>query len=101
MGDLKREIKELREKTARTGYQFLKAELQTCLTALEMAKYELSIGNVAVAGSEVACVEEGVRTIQRFLGEVPAEQRREVETKVAELQALLEPLKTQLSPQSR
>ena len=36
MGNIDKDIRELREKTGRTRYQFLRAELQTCFTALEM-----------------------------------------------------------------
>jgi hypothetical protein len=101
MGDVEKEIKELIEKTGRTRYQFLRAELQTCLTALEMAEYELSIGNTAVAEKEVAYVEKGVRTLQRFLPEVSDDQRKEIETRVVGLKAILDAVKTKLGPQSR
>jgi len=63
MGTIDKDIRELREKTGRTRYQFLRAELQTCFTS--------------------------------------AEQRREVETKLAELNEILDPLKGELSEQSR
>src|SRR2546425_7790346 len=85
MGNIDKDIRELREKTGRTRYQFLRAELQTCFTALEVGKYQLSVGNATVAEREVAAVEKGIRAIQRFLPEVSAEQRREVETKLSEL----------------
>jgi phage terminase Nu1 subunit (DNA packaging protein) len=101
MGDLENEIRELRERTALTRYQFLKAELQTCCTALEMAQYELSIGDVVVVGREVAAVEEGIRTLERFLPEATAEQREEVGTRVAELKTILDSVKTGLHTQSR
>src|SRR2546427_12891483 len=69
MGTIDKDIRELREKTGRTRYQFLRAELQTCFTALEMGRYELSVGNATVAEREVAAVETGIRAIQRFLPE--------------------------------
>ena len=100
MGDIDKDIRELREKTGRTRYQFLRAELQTCFTALGIGKYELSVGNATVAEREVAAVEKGIRAIQRFLPEVSAEQRREVETKLAELNEILDPLKAELNEQS-
>jgi len=93
-------VKELREKTGRTRYQFLRAELQTCFTALEIGKYELSVGNATVAEREVAAVEKGIRAIQRFLPDVSAEQRREVETKLSELNEILVALKAELKKQS-
>jgi len=96
MGNMDKDIRELREKTGRTRYQFLRVELQTCFTALEVGKYELSVGNATVAEWEVAAVEKGIRAIQRFLPEVSAEQRREVETKLLEINEILDPLKAEL-----
>jgi hypothetical protein len=96
MGELTNEIRELLEKTARTRYEFLRAELQTCSIALEMAKYELSVGNVAVARKEVGAVEAGIATMRRFLPQISVDQRIEFETKLADLQAALEPLRAQL-----
>lgn len=95
MDELAKEIRELRERTARTRYAFLRAEFETCSTALEMAKYELSVGNVATAGREVACVDAGLLTIRRFLSQIPADQK--LETKLAELQAVLELLRAQVA----
>ena len=99
-GNIDKDIRELREKTGRTRYQFLRAELQTCFTALEIGQYQLSVGNATVAEREVAAVEKGIRAIQRFLPEVSAEQRREVETKLAELNEILDPLKGELNERS-
>ena len=95
------EIGELYETAARARYQFIRVELQTCLTALEMADFELSIGNSAVAEREVACAEKGIGTARRFLPEVSAEQRTELEAKLAELHAILDAVKARLSALSR
>jgi hypothetical protein len=100
MGELDKEMSDLLEKTRRTRYQFLKAELQTCFTALDMAKYELSIGNVDVVEKEVRFVEEGVRTIKRFLGETSLEQGREIDARLANLQGSLDLVKAKLMPAS-
>lgn len=91
------EIRELHNQTVRTRYQFLKTELDTCFTAAEMGKFELSAGNTAVAGREVAAVENGVRVIQRFVSGLPAEQRAAVEAGLAELRAMLASLKAGLA----
>jgi hypothetical protein len=96
MGDLDDEIRELAGKVQRTGRQFLKAELQTCFTALEMAEFELSIGNIAVTEREVAAVEKGVSVIQRFLSPLPEDQKRELDATFAELKARLESVKAGL-----
>lgn len=73
------EISELYDKIARTRYQFLRTELQTCITALEIGKYELSVGNSSVTEREVASIEKGIHTIQRFLPEVSAEEKTELQ----------------------
>jgi predicted transcriptional regulator len=101
MGDLDKEIRELSGKVQRNRYQFLKAELKTCLTALEIAQFELSIGNTTVAQSEIAAVEKGVSVIQRFLSALPQDQRREVEANLEELNAILESVKADVDPHSR
>ena len=85
MNELDKQIRELAKKTEYTRYQFLRAELGTCLTALDMAKYELSVGNVAIARREMDSVEKGIRTIERFLPETSAEQRMQLERQLADL----------------
>ncbi len=91
------EIRELHNQTARIRYQFVKTELDTCFTAAEIGMFELSAGNTVVAEREVAAVENGVSVIQRFVLELPAEQRAAVEARLAELQAILGPLKAELA----
>jgi hypothetical protein len=100
MDELGKEIRDLREKTDRTRYQFLKAELRTCSTAMEIAQYQLSIGSVDVARTEADCVEAGLSTIRRFLLETSPEQQAEIEAKVAELTALLHQLRIKLSAEA-
>jgi chromosome segregation ATPase len=90
---MEEDIRRLHERTASTRYQFLQAELQTCFTALDLAKYELSVGNTSLAEREIAHVEKGIRAIQRFLPEVSGEQRTELEAKLADLQEMLSRLK--------
>ena len=91
------EIRELYDNTARTRYQFLTTELQTCVTALEMARFEFSIGNSEVVQKEVAFVEKGISTIQRFLPEVSPEQRTELKERLVDLKATLDPLKAEFN----
>jgi two-component system CheB/CheR fusion protein len=93
MGDLDKEIRELFAKVHHTRRQFLKAELQTCMTALEIAQFELSIGNTTVAQREIAAVDKGVSVIQQFLPALPEAQRGEIDTKLAELSAILQSVK--------
>ena len=95
------EIRELRDKIAGTRYQFLRTHMQTCITALEMANYELSIGNTSVAKGEVAAVEKGIHTIRRFLPEVTGEQKTELQARLADVNARLDSLKAELTTPSR
>lgn len=101
MGDLDKEIGNLHEKTARTRYQFLKAELQTCRMAIEMGEYEFSLGNRAVAEKEAILVKKGISVIHRFLPEALPEEQLEVEAKTAKLSVALESLKAKLGPRGR
>ena len=96
MKEIAREIKELGEKTEHTRVQFLTAELRTCFTAAEFGEFELSAGNGAVAQREFSFVEDGVRTIERFLPQVPAEQRSGLDTGLRALKAALDSFKARL-----
>jgi len=93
VGDLERDIRELHEKTARTRYDFLKAEIQTCLTAAEMGEFELSKGNVEIAQREVAFVEKGIYTIERFLPGVSQELQSSLANSLTRLRAKLDSLR--------
>jgi hypothetical protein len=90
------EIRILFDRTARTRYDFLMAELQTCFTAVDLGRFELSVGNIVVVEREVVAVERGIRVIHRFLPEASGEQRTEVEARLAELQSQLDSLKAEL-----
>ena len=96
MSELDKDIQELHAKTALTRYQFLRAELQTCFTALDMAEHELSVGNTAVAHKETTVVERALQVFARFLPELADKPRKELETRVAELKTKLEETKTHL-----
>ena len=91
-----KEITELRERTANTRYQFVRTELDTCLTALEMARYELSVGNIDLTKKEVNAVEKGIEAIERFMLEVHEEQRAGLEKKLVELKSGLRSMKQEL-----
>lgn len=88
------EIKEILEQSLRTRYQFLRAELETCFTALDMARYELSVGNMAITLREIASVKAGIQALERFLPDIPAGQQKAIiETRLTKLQAGLDSLK--------
>jgi hypothetical protein len=101
MGELDNQIKRLYETTDRTRYEFLKNEVQACLIALEMAEFQLSIGNRAVAESEATEVAKGIGVLRRFLPATPAEQRPEIGKKLADIEAALISLKAKLNPKAR
>jgi hypothetical protein len=96
MKEIEEEIKELHERTERTRVQFLKAEIRTCFTAAEFGELELSAGNADMAERERAFVEEGVRTIERFLSQVSAGQRSGLDASLAELKAALDSFQARL-----
>jgi hypothetical protein len=91
--DFRKEIAELREATWRTRSQFVKAELKSCTTAMDIARAELSSGNGIVAGAEIPMVEKAIRTIERFLPQLPVEQRTELEAELANTKERFEHLK--------
>src|SRR5690242_11699849 len=93
---LDEEIRQLRRKTDSTRATFIRAELQTCTLALEVAEYQLSMGKLDVVKREVASVLEGISALQRVLREASAEQQIQVKAEVMQLQARLKPLQLEL-----
>jgi hypothetical protein len=65
--DQKREIQELREKTASIRHQFLWTEIQTLEHALDMGHIELKSGELGITEKEIGVVERGCETIRHFL----------------------------------
>jgi hypothetical protein len=100
MRDMDKEVRDLHQKTTQTRYAFLQAELETCFTAIDMAKYEISVGNIDVAEREVSFVEDGIRTLRRFLTDMPPEEQRKIENRAGILQAMLDEIKAKLNRQS-
>jgi hypothetical protein len=90
------EIKSVIEQTARTRYQFLLVEIQTCITAVDMGLYELSAGNAGAAKREAAVAEKGTQVIRRFLRDVEAGQRPELKARLAIVEERLALLKAGL-----
>lgn len=95
------EIKKLRGQTERTRRQFLNAEIQTCVTALEMGEYELSVGNLPVVEREIAAAAKGLETMQRYLLVVSPREKEELEARLAALSAAIRWLKAGFSAASR
>ena len=81
---------------ANTRYQFVRAELDTCRTALEMARYEFSVGNIDVTRKEVSAVERGIGAVERFISEIHEEQRAGLEERLVELKTGLRVMKQEL-----
>lgn len=90
------EIRELLARSAHNRRQFIKAALQSCVTALEIADFQLSVGNAHEARREVVFIEKGVRRVRHFLAGSTSEQQTEVEARLAELTNALQLLKAQL-----
>jgi hypothetical protein len=96
MDDLRSELSDLFEKVNRTRYEFLKTEVQTCFTGLDMGRHVLSVGNKAFALREAEIVETGIRTARRFLAGVSDSERTGIEAKLSELDRMLDALKADL-----
>jgi hypothetical protein len=95
MSDLQNEIRELRERTRRNRHQFLKADTQTCLIAVERGHLELSLGNTHEAQKEFEMANRGAQVIQRFLSEAP-DQMPDIEARLANLKESLESLRVEI-----
>jgi hypothetical protein len=52
-----------------------------------VARHEISVNNVQVARQEIDAVEKAIRTVERFIPEIPEEQRKPFEEKLTELKA--------------
>jgi len=96
MTQLDREIRELTEATESTRYRFLEAVLATCLTALEMARFELSVGNTALAKKELEAVEKGILPVERLLPETHQDHRPRLESKLRNLKEVFHALQLEL-----
>ena len=90
MPDLDAEMKDLAQRTAQVREQFIRVDLETCFTALEMAKIEMAAGNTPVVMRELAVVGKGIATVERFLTGATAETRPELEARLAELKAAMD-----------
>jgi len=91
-------MKELAQRTAEIREQFLRVELETCLTALDMAKFEIAAGNTPVVMRELAVVRKGIATVERFLPGATAEARPELEARLAELKAAVDSWNLEIGP---
>jgi hypothetical protein len=90
MTDLDAQVVKLLEKTQQTRADFLRAEVESCRIALDMARLEYERGHVAFAGREVESTAKGISVIERFLPGVREEQQVELRKKVVWLKAALE-----------
>lgn len=92
----RKEFAELAEANVRVRKQFINAELQVCLTTLQMGEFELASGDLAVAKKELSIAQKGIETILRFLPGVGPEDKRKIDPKIAELHKRVESLKSNL-----
>jgi hypothetical protein len=88
------EFARLQEADGRVRRQFVQAEVDTCLTSLQMGEFELSTGDLVIAQREVEVVEKGIRTIERFLPALSEGDRGNLGTKLQQVKSELEDLKS-------
>jgi hypothetical protein len=96
MSKLEDEIRELRERTEYNRRQFLFAELQTCVIAIERAHLELSFGDTDEAWREHAMVSHGIAVIEHTLTQT-TRPLNEVREKLAALKDSVEALRSELT----
>ena len=87
MSDMDAAIRELAQRTGEVREQFLRIEMDTCFTSLEMAAREMAAGNTHVVMWELAVVRKGIATVERFLPGATAAARPELEARLADLKA--------------
>ncbi len=90
MNDLAAQVAGLLEKTEQIRNDFLRAEIQTCAIALEMARFEYEQGHVAFADREVASAARAIAAIERFLPQAREAQQVEMRKKLMWLKVALE-----------
>ena len=90
MNDLAAQVAGLLEKTEQTRHDFLRAEIQTCAIALDMARFEYERGHIAFANREAASAAKAIAVIERFLPQAREAQQVEMRRKLLSLKAALE-----------
>jgi hypothetical protein len=90
MNDLAAQVAGLLEKTEQIRNDFLRAELQTCAIALDMARFEYERGHIAFANREVASATKAIAVIERFLPEAREARQLEMRKQLLWLKAALE-----------
>jgi hypothetical protein len=83
-----------------TRYRFIRIDLDTCSTALDMGFLHRSLGNIEIALSEVDMVARGIETIEHFLAGMPPEQKTRLEEDLGEIKRRHEALKASLGAAS-
>ena len=90
MDDLAAQVAGLLEKTEQTRNDFLRAEIETCAIALDMARFEYERGHVAFADREVASAAKAIAVIERFLPQAREARQVEMRKKLVWLKVSLE-----------
>lgn len=80
--------------------QFLLTDLQTCLIAVDRARFELSVGNPAETEHELEIARHGANVIERILSHAP-EEIAEIEPKLMELKATIQAAERELTESQR
>ena len=90
MDDLAAQAAGLLKKTEQTRNDFLRAEIETCAIALDMARFEYERGHVAFADREVASAAKAIAVIERFLPQAREARQVEMRKKLVWLKVSLE-----------
>lgn len=93
---LQQRMGELQIQGERVRLGFVKTEVEACLTAVQLAEFELRSGNVTAAEQNIRVLEEGTATLRRFLPGLAAEQRQELHPQLAQIEGALDGLKQKL-----
>ncbi len=76
-----------------TRFRFIRTDLDTCSTALDIGFLHRSLGNIEIALKEVDMVSRGIETIEHFLAGMPPEQKTGLEEALREIKSRHEALK--------
>jgi hypothetical protein len=100
MSDLAAEVATLLEKTEQTRNEFLRAEIQTCAIALDIARFEYERGHTAYAEREVESATKGIAVFERFLPQAGRDQQVDLREKLTRIKAVLESVKRDFQGQA-
>ena len=72
-----------------TRYNFIRVDLDICVSSLNLGAYELSRGNIEMARREADCIATAILTIEHYLPGIPAARRKSLEHDLAHIKSAL------------